>query len=293
MTLSLVFIFLFGLVAGSFLNAIIYRLFLQEELYSDSNGRRKQGITVFKGRSFCPSCKHGLAWFDLIPLLSFALLKGQCRYCKRKISWQYPLVELVTGALFLLIFNYQFSIFNEFSILQFLKLIYLLTVTSSLIVIFVYDLKHYIIPDTPLFLAIGMTIGYTLFVWVIENWDLIRNLELGIRNLEPLLNPAGAGILASAFFFAIYAFSKGTWMGFGDAKLALLMGLVLGFPGIIVAIFFAFVVGALLSLFLIFFKKKQWKSQVPFGPFLVLGTFLALFFGAPIVNWYLSMFLPL
>ena len=82
-------------------------------------------------------------------------------------------------------------------------------------------------------------------------------------------------------------------MGLGDVKLALLMGLVLGFPRIIVAIFFAFVVGALLSLFLIFFKKKQWKSQVPFGPFLVLGTFLALFFGAPIVNWYLSMFLPL
>ncbi|MBI4217464.1 MAG: prepilin peptidase, partial [Parcubacteria group bacterium] len=205
---------------------------------------------------------------------------------------QYPLVEIATGALFLLIFNFQFLIFNEFSIFQFLKLIYLLAVASSLIVIFVYDLRHFIIPDKVIYPTIALTLFYTLFVWVIEHWSLIRNLTLEISNFEPLINSIGAAILASAFFFAIYAFSKGTWMGFGDVKLALLMGLVLGFPGIIVALFFAFVVGAVLSLFLVFFGKKQWESQVPFGPFLVFGTFLALFFGSPIVNWYLSMFLP-
>ncbi len=258
MILSSVFIFLFGLVSGSFLNAVIWRMYFR--------------TPVWQGRSMCPACLHTLSWQDLIPVISFFLLRARCRYCAKQISWQYPIVELVTGALFLLIFN--FSVQSGF------ELFYLWFVAASLIVIFVYDLRHYVIPDKVVYPAIILA-----FLW-----DLIRNLKLDISNFEPLLNPIGAAILASAFFFAIYACSKGKWMGFGDVKLALLMGLVLGFPRIIVAIFVAFVVGAAFSLFLIFFRKKQWKSEVPFAPFLVLGTFLALFFGAPIVNWYLSMF---
>ena len=158
---------------------------------------------------------------------------------------------------------------------QFFELFYLWFIAASLIVIFVYDLKHFIIPDQVVYPAIALT-----FLYLIGNW-----------NFEPLINYLLAGVGAAAFFFAIHALSRGAWMGFGDVKLALLMGLALGFPRIIVALFFAFVIGAAISLFLVFFRKKQWKSEVPFAPFLVFGTFLALFFGAPIVNWYLSMFL--
>ncbi len=278
MTLSSVFIFLFGLVAGSFLNAVIWRMYFK--------------VAVWHGRSMCPACRHSLSWQDLIPIISFFLLRARCRYCAAPISWQYPLVELVTGVLFLAIFNSQFSILNEFSIWQLFKLFYLWTIASALIIIFVYDLRYYIISDTVVYPAIALTFLYRIFeVWSLNHLDLIGNWKLEIGNFESLIYSIGAGILASAFFFAIYACSKGKWMGFGDVKLALLMGLALGFPNIIAALFFAFVIGAAISLFLVFFRKKQWKSEVPFAPFLVLGTFLALFFGARIVNWYLNMFL--
>ena len=256
MILSLVFIFLFGLIVGSFLNAVIWRTYSRTPLW--------------QGRSMCPTCRHTLSWQDLIPVASFFLLRARCRYCAIPISWQYPLVELATAVLFLAMF--YFSVQGGFG------LFYLWFIAASLIVIFVYDLKHYIIPDVVVFPAIAITLFYHL---------IVSNFEFRISNF------IFSGVAAAVFFLIIVLISRGRWMGLGDVKLALLMGLVLGFPRIIVAIFFAFVVGALLSLFLIFFKKKQWKSQVPFAPFLVLGTFLALFFGAPIVNWYLSMFLPL
>lgn len=258
-------IFLFGLVIGSFLNALIWRL--------DSK------VPVWRGRSVCPACRHELSWQDLIPIVSFLLLRARCRYCKKPISLQYPLVELATGILFLAIFNFsakggpalggQFPVFN---------LLYLWFIASSLIVIFVYDLKHYIIPDAVIYPAIALTFLY-----------LIRNLILEISNFELLINYFLAGVGAATFFFTIYALSRGAWMGVGDVKLALLMGLMLGFPRVVAALFFAFFVGAAFGLFLVFFGKKQWKSEVPFGPFLVAGTFFALFWGGRIVNWYVDV----
>ena len=215
-----VFIFLLGLAVGSFLNVVICRLENKEPI-------------IF-GRSHCPKCGAVLKWFDLIPLLSFLLQRGRCRYCHKKISFQYPMVEIFTGAIFLLIFNFQFSIFN-------------LLIACFLIIIFVYDLKHYIIPDKVIFPAILLALVF--------NWSNILS-----------------AVLASGFFLSLVLVSKGKWLGLGDVKLAALMGLILGWPNILLALFLSFLSGAIVGLGLIALGRKSIKSQIPFGPFLSGAT---------------------
>ncbi len=253
-------IFIFGLIVGSFLNCIIYRI--------------ESGKSFLKGRSFCPNCHHELSWQDLIPLLSFLILKRKCRYCHQKISLQYPLVELFTGFLFVLTAYYVLSSLNFQNLLF---TIYYLIIISFLIIIFVYDLKHYIIPDKIVYSAIGITLFYQLFrIWDFGNWNLFRASDLGF------------GVLPSLIFLVIILFSRGQWMGLGDFKLAVLMGLFLGFPNIVVALFLAVFWGAIIGLGLVIFGGKKLSSEIPFGPFLVTGTFVALFWGQQIINWYFN-----
>jgi len=218
------------------LNCIIYRL--------------KTGQSFLRGRSFCPHCQHTLSWLDLIPVFSFFILKGRCRYCQKKISWQYPLVEIATGLLFFLIGNFQLPIFN-------------FIIAPLLIIIFVYDLKHYIIPDKIIYPAV---------------------IIAAIFNFTNWLSALGAAL----FFLVIVLVSRGKWMGVGDVKLGFLMGLALGFPNILVALFLAFMMGAIIGIGLIIASKKTLKSEVPFGPFLVAATFIAWFYGQRIVNWYIN-----
>lgn len=244
-------IFIFGLVVGSFLNCVIYRL--------------ENNLSFLKGRSFCPRCKHVLAWHDLIPVVSFLWLSGRCRYCQKKISLQYPLVEISTALIFLAIFNYQLSIINYF-------------IAPFLIIIFVYDLKHYLIPDKAIYPAIAITLVYGLLrACLFGRWDL-------------LTATFGAALGAAAFFLFIVLISRGRWMGVGDVKLALLMGLILGWPNILVALFFAFFSGAIMGVGLVLASKKSFSSEVPFGPFLVGGTLVAMFYGANLINWYLGLY---
>lgn len=239
------FVFLFGLIVGSFLNCVIYRL--------------ETGRSFLQGRSFCPHCKHQLSFWDLIPVFSFLFLGGKCRYCYQKISWQYPLVELATGIIF----------FQTATIVSNISTgVYLLLIIPFLVVIFVYDLKHYIIPDKVIYPAIAI---------------------VGIFNFQ-IINFLSA-ILAASFFLVIVLASRGKGMGIGDIKLAFFMGLFLGWPSILVALFLAFLTGAIIGTGLIISKNKTLKSEVPFGPFLVVGTFIALFYGNQIINWYLSLFI--
>jgi len=256
------FIFLFGLAIGSFLNCLIYRL------------EKKKGF--LKGRSFCPHCKHTLSWQDLIPVFSFLILKGKCRYCGKKISIQYPLVELATGILFVslyLLLNSQNLLVTRYPLLI---TSFWLLITSFLIVIFVYDFKHYLIPDKIIYPAIIIALIYRL---------------IGIYYLPTSIYGylfsafAGAG-----FFLVIVLLSRGKWMGIGDIKLAFLIGLLLGHPNTLLALFLAFLIGAIIGVGLIGLKKKTIKSELPFGPFLVIGTYLALFFGEKIINWYFNLF---
>ncbi|KKU86521.1 MAG: Type 4 prepilin-like protein leader peptide-processing enzyme [Parcubacteria group bacterium GW2011_GWA2_47_9] len=277
------FIFLLGLAIGSFLNAVIHRLQTEEKL--------------FPGRSHCPHCRHKLAAKDLIPLISYLLLKGRCRYCKKPISLQYPLVELATGLLFVAVLQYTapLFIFNPAVIFQsplvfFVgtgTFLYYLLLISFLTVIFVYDLKHHIIPDKIIYPAIVLAALFRLFQSATIKWHQDFDLwDMGSGAAHFLTNPFFAGLGAALFFYAIFAFSRGKWMGFGDVKLALLMGLVLGFPLVLVALFTAFLTGAAMGLGLVLLKQKNMKSEVPFGPFLVAGTFIALFWGQQIIDWY-------
>lgn len=273
----LIAVFLFGLAVGSFLNAFIYRLELREGLMLSPSSLKP---SVLQGRSFCPRCGHTLAWYDLIPLASYIFLRGKCRYCKKKISLQYPFVELVTGLLFVAAFSLFADNLTKLSYPQALEVLYLWAIGSLLLVVFVYDLRHFIIPDKVLYPAIGLA-----FAWnALPSFGVVDNLTK-LSFVSALLS----GIGAAGFFLAIYLLSKGRAMGFGDVKLALFMGLFLGFPNILVALAFAFGSGALVGLILIFFKKKTMRSEVPFGPFLVLGTLVALFWGNSLVVWYLTL----
>lgn len=257
-----IFVIVCGLCVGSFLNVIIYRLSRPDfSFWKDVGG---------KNRSYCPHCSHQLAWYDLVPVASFFMLLGRCRYCQERISLRYPLVEGATTFLFLAIF-YQVSQ-GVYPAINFLFLTYLI---SSLIVIFAYDLEHFIIPDNILLPAI-----------------LVALLYQGI--LHPnyaILSYLLAGALSSSFFLLIFLMSRGQWIGFGDVKLAILMGLILGFPNILVALFLAFMFGAIIGLTLMVFLGKGLKSEVPFAPFLITGTLLSLFFGKSLVSWYVSLFI--
>jgi prepilin signal peptidase PulO-like enzyme (type II secretory pathway) len=272
--------FVFGTIVGSFLNCVIYRLDKEE--------------SFLKGRSYCPHCKHSLSWPDLIPVLSFLILERKCRYCKKPISWQYPLVEIFTGIIFVLIFASQLAlmgssgflsnniIFEEFLVFSsqnWLNLFYLMIISCFLIIIFVYDLKYLLIPDLIIYLAIGTTFLYRLLDILIFN-----QFNFGL-----LISPLLSAFFASLFFLTLVLVSKGKWMGTGDIYLAFLMGFILSWPSIMIALMLAFFIGALTGLGLIAGKKKNLKSEIPFGPFLVLGTFLAVFFGQSIIGWYLNL----
>jgi len=275
MILFYLFIFIFGLCIGSFLNVLIARL------------PKEEGIS---GRSHCPKCGHILRWYDLIPVLSFILLKRRCRYCRGKISWQYPIVEISTGLIFLLIFNFQFSIFNQFPnflISQFLDLFFLFFITSCLIVIFVSDLKYFIIPDEIIWAGVIGTFLYKFFaVWNFKIFDFVENWKLEIENWESLGYYLLAGLATSAFFLAIVLITRGKGMGLGDVKLVFLMGLILGWPQILVALLVAFISGALVGLGLIVAGRAKMKSQIPFGTFLAASTFLVMIWGEKIINAY-------
>lgn len=249
-------IFLFGLILGSFLNCIIYRL--------------ETGQSFVKGRSFCPHCKETLQWHDLIPVLSFLYLRGKCRYCKTEISWQYPLVEIATALLFLFLFISRYNfLFN-------------ILIVPALIIIFVYDLKHYIIPNKVIYPAI---IGIFL-------WQLIFTIShFHSYFINIFITALYSAVGAALFFLAIVLITRGKGMGIGDIKLAFLMGFILSWPDILIALIVAFLLGAAVGLFLILLGKKSMKSEVPFSPFLITGFFLALFFSERIIDWYLSVFL--
>lgn len=260
----LFFIFGYGATIGSFLNCIIYRL--------------QQNKSFFKGRSYCPHCKHILSWKDLIPIFSFFILKGKCRYCQNKISFQYPLVEIFTGLLFIAIFWHVKNII--FTVPGFLYFCYLLFICCCLIVIFVYDLKHYLIPDNILSVAILTTI-FWFFLSLIFKVSTLAEIKRAILS----------AIFPSLFFLALILISKEKWMGWGDFKLSILMGIFLGWPKILFSLFFAFFIGGIVAIFLVILGKKKMKSEIPLGPFLVSGTFFALFFGEKIIYWYLEFFL--
>ncbi len=258
--MSIFFVFLIGLFIGSFLNVLIDRL------------PRNEKIT---GRSYCESCKKTLTWKDLIPLLSFIYLRGKCRFCKAELSFQYPLLEIITGVMFAFtLFHLPFTNYHlPFTVDQILLTIYSLIIVSSFIVIFFADLKYGIIPDKIIFPSVLVTLVY---------------LFLNLNSL--ILNHMFSAVGAFLFFLGIFLLTRGKGMGFGDVKLSFLLGLVLGFPGVALALYIAFLTGGFIGIILILWKKKSLKLAVPFGPFLIAGTLISLFFSENIIPRISSLF---
>ena len=269
--LVLIAIFALGLIAGSFVNCAVWRF--------------GAGESALRGRSYCPKCKHQLSWLDLIPALGFLLLRGKCRYCQKSISWQYPAVELAVAGLFcaaaLIVYPAIFE--GRIFLFPFLELAAHWLFLAALAMIFAADWRWYLIPDNAL--IAGFFAAFLLLAArMAQDWFLLGRVDTGIV-ADSLIGAAFAGLL----FLAIFLASRGKWMGFGDVKLAFLMGFFLGFAPALAALFLANLFGAIMGIGLICAKKKKMSSQIPFGPFLVFGAVAAIFFSSAITDWYFSI----
>lgn len=256
--------FILGTIIGSFLNVVIFRL----------NTERH-----FGGRSACLFCRHKLSWYELLPVFSYFFLRGRCRLCKSKISVQYPLVELGTGLVFLGLFAKFQNVFY-LDVLLFSSLFSFYAILFCiLMVISVYDLRHKIIPDS-LSLIFGFISFIGIFIFV-GNYFLIH---------LPKFSDILSGLVVSVPFALLWYFSKGEWMGLGDAKLAVGLGFMLGIGKMISATTLAFWIGAIFGVLFILAKKlkKGLKSEIPFAPFLALGAVLAFFFDLDIFSLFFN-----
>ena len=262
--IQIITVFLFGLIVGSFLNVVILRW--------------NTGMTISKGRSRCFSCGKTLDWYELIPLASFFLQRGSCRKCGSKISWQYPLVELGGGLAF--VFAYIHTSGAFYSGLAFASFILTAALLCLYIVVVAYDMRHKIIPDFFSYLA-----GIVSLCLIGVDWA-------ATGAIDPYRLIAGPALFL--FFWAFWYFSKGTWMGLGDGKLALSMGWALGLSQGLAALMLSFWIGAIISLAIMAFQrikngksKLGMRSEIPFGPFLILG-FLTVFLSGIDIQTILS-----
>jgi leader peptidase (prepilin peptidase)/N-methyltransferase len=228
--MPVLFLFILGLLVGSFVNVLIDRL--------------PKGENVLWGRSRCDFCKKTLRWYELMPVVSFMFQQGRCLRCRKKLSVQYPLIELVTAIGFVLLCTYPLSFYLLF---------------ISLLVIFVADLKYQIIPDSMIVLGCAAV----LIQWI------------ATKSPGDILHYVVTGLACFAAFYLLWLVTRGKGIGFGDVKFAPLMGVFLGFPGVVSAFYVAFLTGAFAGVILMVGRKKTWKSKIAFGPFLVVGTVAA------------------
>lgn len=288
-----------GTILGSFAKAVADRLAKQNSL---------------RGRSYCASCKHNLAWYDLFPIISYTMLLGKCRYCHKSIPIGNFIAEIFMGIIVVLIFLSQgfdlMLLINPTlqTILPILDFLFKLFIVTILYILFLIDLKTGLLPDKITFPAIGIAAGYLFVISGLKSWFLYDGLknhiigkymlppysnyiwELLIRVWEPALFAILTGVLISLFFVILIIVTKGKGMGWGDVKYVLFLGIALGFPNAVIGIFLAFLLGAAFSIVLIITGKKHFGQTIPFGPFLSLGAYIALLWGSQILNWYLSSF---
>ncbi|WP_025209712.1 prepilin peptidase [Hippea sp. KM1] len=239
--------FLFGLIIGSFLNVCIYRMPL--------------GKSIVWPASFCPNCKHRIRWFDNIPIVSYILLKGRCRYCGERISLIYPTVELLSGVLSLLLVD-RFGLSVD--------TVFLAVLVYGLIVASFVDFKHMIIPDTISLglIPIGLVYGYIKGEFLFSLYGAI----------------AGFVILYAVAFLGRIAFKKEA-MGGGDIKLLSAIGSFVGVKGVLFSLFSASFFGSVVGLGLIALKRRSYADKLPFGPYLSLGAIVFIFVGNQIIHY--------
>ena len=248
------FVFGLGLATGSFFNVVVFRF------------PSYRGIAI--GRSFCFSCKHPLQWRDLIPLMSFIALWGKCRYCKKKISAQYPLVEFATGILFLTIF---FSLQTS----SFFDLFFWLLLGGLLLLIAIFDIRYKLIPAELLLTGVIVALLYVGLPFVVGELShfSLQTSQAGQAIQTSFL----AALVNAAFILFLVVITKERGMGMGDVPIAFLQGLLLDYPKGLIALFLSFIIGSIVGIALMIGKKAGLKSELPFAPFLIVALFIVKF----------------
>lgn len=252
------FFFGFGTIIGSFINVSINRI-----KSGDWRG-------LLWGRSACPHCSHQLSWRDLLPVIGFWLLKGRCRHCQTRISWRYLGGELLTGVTFafaFLSFPQAFDDFNNFSFFLFTLFFLGILIFTAL-----YDFFYFEIADQVMLPAI-----------VIAFLFLLHPLSPGFKS-----GLVGATLIF-VFFYLQILISRGRWLGGGDLRVGVLMGLTLGTQNGIIALIVGYLIGSAISLVLMACTKLKLRSEIPFAPFLCSGSFIAFYYGETIARWYLNL----
>lgn len=260
------FLGLMGLAFGSFVGALTWRLHEHKDFVSD--------------RSECEHCHHKLGPLDLIPLFSWIVLRGRCRYCKHHIGWTAPVLEIVMAALFVgSYYVWPLPLGSWQASLSFgLWLVYVV----GLVALLVYDLRWMILPNVLVFPLMGVAIVESAVRYSVQvgasPWDYLNSVIFGI-------------IVLGGLYWALYTFSKGKWVGYGDVKLGVFMGIALGFQRSLLALFLANVIGFLVVLPGLLTGRLKRTSKVPFGPFLIVAFFIAFLFGGQIISWYMRLIL--
>lgn len=256
-------IFIVGAALGSFLNVLI--------------SRSIEGKDWVKGRSSCDLCKKTLSWYDMIPLFSYLIYGGKSRCCHKKLSIQHPIVETLTGALFLwwvIMGTYFFHLVTQ--PLTYIQPSFWLLIGVILMVIFVSDSFYQLIPSYAVYIGVVATILYRI---LLVGYGEYRVIDLGISLIS--------AVMATLFFQLLRVVTKKKGMGEGDVILAFLMGLLLSYPRTLVGVWLAFVSGGIYGMLLIILGKKRIGMTLPFGPFMVLGTIVALVWGSELWRMWL------
>lgn len=274
----LIVIFFLGLAVGSFLNSYIWRTKPSSGLRTPfPKGRGEgEGKSPWQGRSYCPKCKKPLRWYELIPLLSFVLQVGRCQGCRQKIDWQYPLVELAAGILFVLAY-FRLPTYLIIYVPHYLVVWYLLSV---LIVLFVYDLRFGLVPDRVVLPAIIVAALYNILRFAVDGTPFF------ILNSSFLIL---AIVVGAGFFWLQYLISKGRWLGAGDIRIGALAGAMFSWPLVIEGIVISYLIGAVTAAVLLVSGKKRFGQTLPLGTFLTLGMAVVFLYGEKIWDWYMRV----
>lgn len=260
MTVSLLFIL--GLCLGSFVNALVWRLHTKKDWV--------------KGRSECVHCHHELDWYDLIPVVSWLILKGRCQYCDKAISLQYPLVEVTTAVLFVLSYLYWPSAFN--SALSIVNFGFWLLFLVGFMAMIVTDIRWMLLPNK-------LTYSFGLLAA-----SQVLMVAIVLKDLGALLSAFGGVLAVGGLFYVLFQFSGGKWIGGGDVKLGLVLGLLAGsFIKGLMLVFLASLLGCFIAIPLIVSNKVNISKRIPFGPFLIASCILVVLFGQRLVDWYVSL----
>ena len=268
-------VFVLGVIFGSFINALVWRLHEQSKLKKKSKKLKnssKDELSIVKGRSMCPHCRHELAAKDLVPVLSWLGLKGRCRYCQKPISVQYPLVELLTGLSFVAFYVWLPINLGTYGYLLSVVFYALLVLGMALAV---YDAKWFLLPNSLVYPF--NSLSFLLVCTLALQADSFRKFAIAVMS----------GVIFYSLFRLIFEVSKGRWLGYGDVRLSLGLGLLAGTPlKVMLLLFVASMVGTIWSLPGILVRQKNINVQVPFGPFLLFGAWAVVTWGERVLNWY-------